>query len=906
MRKLSILLLLIIAVFSNVERLGAQNASALLLVKQARQLANKAKYNQAIIYLKKAGVNFNKTKHWKLYIDCQNKIGEYLVRQGQLDEALKVCSSTQIYLKNQSAQALTQQGGVLNVIGEIYLNKGQNDQALESFQKALNIYTRQQFDAGKAHCYNNLGLVYWNTGNRALALEYHQKALTLRKSLYSAQHSEVAASYNNIGLIYSQNKPKEAYQYYEKALDIYKKEKQPIKVANTYNNMAIIKQRERNFLEALDFFDEVLAIRKKVYNDQHPNVAFVYTNIGQVYADQENLPKALEYQQKALDIYKKNFGEKHPELASVYNLMGAIHTKQSNYRTALNTYQKALRANVPDFNSADVLTNPEINQYYNADILINSLLLKAQTFEALHFGKSLRFRDLKMALQTLELCDDLLEKVRRLRTNQSDKIALGKIGSEIYEDGIRISMAMSEVSLRKKHYFQKAFYFAEKSKSAVLLDAITDTDAKQFAGIPPKLLAQEKQLKADISYYEQQLAAGLETAKEKVFREKLFAFNRQYDVFTKQLETNYPDYYNLKFNTLTVSVPQIQLTLDNESAMILYFIGQKTQRLYYFYISKRKFKALDLPLMERFDKHIISMRNRLYFKRRIDKTGLKLYKQLFPQKISRKIKKLILIPDGFMSTLPFEALITSKVTPETSLRNYPYLIKKVGVSYSYSATLFLQSKDPISASATSKDILLMAPVSFKKQSNLPATEREVNQIQALFAKKNGKTRLYLKTEAREEQIKSSELKNYRYVHLATHGVVNEQYPELSRVLLSKGNKDDGALYFGEIFNLELSANLVTLSACETGLGKLSKGEGIIGLSRALLYAGAKSVLVSLWSVADESTSQLMINFYDYLLAGKTKHEALRQAKLRLISEGKDYQGNPIPPFYWAPFVLIGK
>ena len=582
MRKLYIILSIIITVTCSVAAGNAQTSSAQLLFKQARGFAQKADYDKAIDHLKKASADFRQANDWQMCANCQNFIGEYLVRKGKLDNALKLCQDTQKYIASQQGESTTQQGDLFNVLGEVYLNKGQNDLALENFQKALKIYTSSSIKHGanEAKCYSNLGLVYWNTGNQALALEYHQKALNLRKSLFGEQHLDVAASYNNMGLIYSNTQPEEAYQYYEKALAIYKREKQQIKVANAYNNMAIIKHGQHNFLEALDFFDEALTIRKKIYNEEHPNVAFVYTNMGQVYADQDKPDKALEFQNKALSIYKKSYGKKHPEIASIYNLIGSVYIKQNKYRKAIDNYQNALIANVPDFNNTDVATNPGTEQYYNADLLMNSLLLKAQAFETRHFGKSLRFKDLKIALQTLEQCDELLEKIRRLRTNQNDKIALGKIGSEIYEDGIRTSMAMSEVSLNKKFYYQKAFYFAEKSKSAVLLDAIIDTDAKQFAGIPANLLKQEKRLKAEISYHEQQLAAGLEASKEKTFRDRLFQLNRQYDTFTKKLETDYPDYYNLKFNTLTVSVPQIQQQLDARSAMILYFIGQKTQRLY--------------------------------------------------------------------------------------------------------------------------------------------------------------------------------------------------------------------------------------------------------------------------------------------------------------------------------------
>ncbi len=876
------------------------------LVKQADSYAQKADYNKAIAALKLAGEGFQKADNWQMYVTCQNQIGEHLIRVGKLDDALVICQKMAKYIANKDAKQSKLQGDMLTVTGEVYMNRGQNDLAIDHFRQALEIYNALKNKVGIAQCYSNLGIVYGNTNNQALAEEYHLKALNLRKSIFGNQHLTVAASYNDLGVIYNISDPEKAAEYYEQALEIYQREKQQVKVANTYSNMALIKQGQRIYPEALDFFDQALQIRKKLYKEDHPNVAFVYLNIGRVYAAQRKVDKALEYYSKALNIYQKNYGGKHPDIANIYNYIGAVFEEKYDYNEAIENYQKALIANVPEFNDMNPNTNPGIEQYYNADVLMNSLSLKAASFEARHFGKTLRFRDLKVALATLEKCDELLEKIRRLRTNQSDKIALGRIGSEIYESGIRVSMAMSEVSLNKKYYYQKAFYFAEKSKSAVLLDAIIDTDAKQFAGIPANLLAKEKALKGEISYYEQQLASGLEATKEKELRDKLFTLKRAYDDFTKKLEKDYPDYFNLKFNTVTASVAQIQQQLDDESAMLLYFIGRATNRLYYFYISRNKFKAIDLPLNERFDQYLISMRNRLYFRRNFQQSGRLLYKQLFPQRISNKIKKLVIIPDGRMGTIPFEALLTRKVRPQTSLRDYPYLIKKKAITYSYSATLFAQSKKDEPASAALKDILLMAPINFDRLNNLPASETEVKRINQLFTANQGKAQMYLLNEANESEMKSKALKKYRYVHLATHGVVDEKSPELSRVFLAKNGKEDGSLYFGEIFNLELNANLVALSACETGLGKLSKGEGIIGLTRALLYAGAKSVMVSLWSVADESTSQLMIYFYEFLLAGKEKHEALRQAKLKLIREGVNYKDEPLSAYYWAPFVLIGK
>jgi len=160
-------------------------------------------------------------------------------------------------------------------------------------------------------------------------------------------------------------------------------------------------------------------------------------------------------------------------------------------------------------------------------------------------------------------------------------------------------------------------------------------------------------------------------------------------------------------------------------------------------------------------------------------------------------------------------------------------------------------------------------------------------------------------DATELKFKNSNLANYQLIHFATHGVVNEDNPELSKVFLSPDNSNlqDGDLYVSEIYNLELDADLVSLSACETGLGKLSKGEGMIGLSRAFTYAGASNLMVSLWTVSDNSTTELMTNFYREIF-NKSNNSSyahpLRVAKLKMINS------KYASPYYWAPFVIIGK
>jgi len=173
-----------------------------------------------------------------------------------------------------------------------------------------------------------------------------------------------------------------------------------------------------------------------------------------------------------------------------------------------------------------------------------------------------------------------------------------------------------------------------------------------------------------------------------------------------------------------------------------------------------------------------------------------------------------------------------------------------------------------------------------------------------------KSKMYVGNNATEENVKK-ESGNFSLLHFSAHGLLDEKRPLYSGVVLALEDeeKDDGLLQTYEIFNLDLNADLVTLSACNTGLGKLHRGEGLIGLTRAFMYAGAKSVLVSLWSVHDQSTTSLMKNFYKNLIEkGLNPKKALREAKLQLLRDSSEIQGNEIlysNPFFWAPFVLIG-
>lgn len=842
-------------------------------------------------------------------VELSIKKTEALIRLGKLTEAETLLKDIQATVEKEK-NPLYHQALIEMSYGSLYQNQARYDLAIEQLQKAINNLEQDNratsLDAAKALA--ALGDVYRTTGKFVQAEEQLQHALAIREEVLPETHELIAASFNDLGLVYTQLDINKAFDYYEKALSMYQKlhsgDHPKIAIANT--NLGYLNHREKLYGDAVNYYESALKIWEKIYAQPHPNKALVLMSLGQTYSSMGNQKAAMEFYEKARVMYEASQGKKHPDVAYVYNLLGNELKAQDKFDEAISHYQKALIANIPDFNTENSSINPVIKTYYNGTQLLYSLMYKAQALEEKYHGKTLKDSDLILGINALQVADSLIDRLRQQTTNETDKIMLGAIANEVYGDGVRIAYLLSDVSLKnRKAYRELSFYFAEKSKSAVLLEAISDTNAKSFANIPDALLEEEKNLKAAIALISQKLAQKPSDEEEKYFRETLFSLNRSYQEFTKRLENQYPEYFNLKFNSAAPTITQIQRMLPERTALISYFIDEKNQRLYSFSITKEKFRIADISLPKEYDKYITGLRNGLYYMEvnSFSETSRKLYKLLFSSGIPKNVNDLVIIPTGRMGIIPLETLLTKEVKGDPDFKTLPYLLKEYNIRYEFSAGLVLQKKRNEDASKISS-VLLCAPVKFlekDKLNDLPGTESEVNTIDKLFKGKNISSKVLLNTQASEAAIKSGSL-NYSLVHFATHGVVDENSPELSRIFLqSESEAEDGNLFAGEIYNLTLNAELVALSACQTGLGKISKGEGVIGLSRALVYAGAKNIIVSFWSVADESTAELMTDFYKQLLENQTMSysEGLRQAKLDLL------KGNYAAPYYWAPFILIG-
>ena len=795
---------------------------------------------------------------------------------------------------------------------DMYKGRGQDADAL--LQHALSIYTHKygQMHERSALVYNYLGLNAWDGQNLEQAQAYHRQALAVRTAALGPFSPEAGASCNNLGLVFQQSMPDTALYYFTRADRIFKEHYRSGHPVRLYTgiNQAIVHNTLGNHKLAEAELELLLKDIKANLGPKHPSAGFVFATQCGFLCARADYERAHGAANAAIKIYTDAYGSRHPEIASLHLQLAEIAESQNRHSDALDQVQQAVVSNSSGFGSGNLYKNPTVEQALNPNLMIALLRRKSTLLEQQYSTKTLKQADLESALACLYLADSLTERLRRQRTDKADKLALAETGAAIYENAVRLCMQLAQVTIKPAYYREQAFYFSERSKAALLLSSIAEAAARRFAGIPDSLLKSEADLEAEVNLLEQQAASAVSAEALAQTRGRLFAANLACQKLVRRLEHTYPAYYNLKYRRSTPTVSEIRKSLDDSTALISYFAAPAEQKLYVFLLSHKAFKILVQEMDKNFSHEVTGMRNSiLYFEQETYvQNAAKLFKLLMPFRLPKKINNLVFIPDGELLRLPFEALLTKSPAKTDESAKLHYLVEDYAVSYHYSAALYLQPDRRTVAEGAG--LLAFAPTEFtgyKGGVSLPSLQAsgpETDRIASGFTASGLPALTFGHGEATESAFKKSKLDKFAYIHMATHGVVDEEKPELSRVYLRPDPpREDGMLYTGEMYNLKLNARLVTLSACETGLGKQIHGEGLVGLGRALLYAGAQNVLVSLWSVGDAGTQELMVGLYaNPASLGKERlSKPLRRAKLNLIAGGKFSA-----PFYWAPFVLVGR
>ena len=836
----------------------------------ADSLSEQGKYEEANQLFRQAQGIYQAAEDWEQYVACLNSIAYNLWPIAAYDSATAVAQQalqlSEQYLGTNHAEAAR----AYDVLGIVQEYAGQYSEALAYYQQALRTRKRHypENHPKMADSYENLGIVYERMGEYEQSLAYHLKVLAIREAVYPKAHPDMADAYNNIGIVYERN--------------------------GAYD-------------QALYYHQQALAIQEKLFGEFHPEVATSYNNIGLVYERKDVYDQALYYLLQALAILKKQFGEAHPHRAMTLNNIADLKRKQQAYESALSFYRQSLAANGVSFQDTGIYASPTIKQYFDGHELLYTLKNKAEVLFVIALDS--------LAYATYLLADSLLDQLRRSYQERSDKVSLAHTAKQLYNGAIQVALQRYQTT-QDVQYLCTAFYFSERSKAGVLAEALSASEAKQFGQVPDSLLALETSLKADRSFYQSQLAS----ADSSLYQSKLFTVNRQYDSLMQVLEAQFPDYYQLKYAARTATVPDIQAQLSSDEAVISYFIGDSTQ--YAFTITATQFQVTTLPQDSLLDQRIQALRRAVNLnstsQTAYQQQAYALYQHLLAPVVADSlltgVHRLTVIPDGALGYLPFELLLTQPANTDTEYAALPYLMRDYTVRYGYSATWlfhpFSRSVRPAQdqyiafapsyPTSVSDSIQQLALGRFRDQvSPLRFNGQEANNIQHYLS---GVT--LTDKEAVERRFKQ-EANQYRIIHLAMHALVDDKNPMYSRLVFTPDATDtleDGYLNAHELYNMELSADLAVLSACETGYGKLEQGEGIMSLARAFAYAGCPSIVMSHWTVEDAASAQLMDHFYRYLSEGLPKDEALRQAKLAYLETASLQDTHP---FFWGNFVVIG-
>jgi CHAT domain-containing protein len=654
---------------------------------------------------------------------------------------------------------------------------------------------------------------------------------------------------------------------------------------------------------------------KEVYNDQLP---FAVNNL-QYYAEclieLNRLPEAEKMLQEAQRLAQQT-GDRFYVTASLWSAQGKLLRLQGKFEASIQAYQRSIQANSTQWTATDLYALPvaviEQRDFLWETQLWLSLLGLAEAWEEYH-RQSQDPRHLEQAYALVELHTRLIWQSKNELKEPSDQRQLLATARQVFERGIELAWKMQQEKNELKYLLQ-AFQWAESNKSIFLLQALRQQQAQAQDLLPTELLEEQRRLEQNIQKLHFQKREATHSQAQSQLNQALQQAQSDYARWLQKIQRDYPSYYAFHFGLQPQPVANIQQRLQQGELLLTYFVGQKETFL--FALSPNKWTAHRLkPDWQQAKRLRQTLANPQLdsFPSQYPVDAHALYQNLVQPALAAHAapKTLIIVPDGLLNDLPFEVFLT-EATSKGQWAKLPYLLRQYNVRYQYAAQLYSRSGGGFSV----KNGILGMAASYADQplERLPARRRflrkglqelkgakdEVQNLQKTF----GGGSYFLGEKATEAQFKDI-AGEFDILHLALHGLMNEDHPMASALAFTENGDtlEDNLLHAYEIMHLPLKAQLVVLSACETGYGKFDQGEGVMSLARSFFHAGAQSLVVSLWSVNDLTTQLLMQNFYGHLRKGLAKDEALRQAKLDYLDQvNEDLAAHP---GLWAAFIALG-
>ncbi|MFK7907391.1 MAG: CHAT domain-containing protein, partial [Chitinophagales bacterium] len=781
-------------------------------------------------------------------------------------------------------------------LGNVCNHTFKHYEALSYYHKALKIEKLSNLPIGIKHIIinYNIGSAFKFLNQMELAKNYFQKVLTMLEKNNFHHHSVIAYTNSNLGEVFlNKGEYEDAHLHYEKVLTF----KQENGLADgmyitLLAQIGILYAKQKQWSKADSFFQESIQLQKSIYAEAHDWFFQSYRMYAELCIVDQKWEQAIRYLNQAKEANSHLTGMKHYRSAHIHVLFATIFEAQSKYALALDYIQKSL---------GDWEQSIKEQVTKEKTILLEIRCLEAEIYQGL-FAKTQSVRYLEAAIQLFPTIESMIEEKRIAVFQEKDQLRFNKQMTDFYLMALDVQY---ELYHRKpnQHSLEDLFAITEKNKAHSLLATLKNREALELVNIPEKELEHLQALQSEIVYCQTQLKTlGKSSQEEKGSEhiERLSYLQVSYHELIQEIEQNHPEYFHLKHQASIIGIKEIQAQLESKNAIISYTLTKKT--LYTFCITSKNIAVYRIGLSDDFydclefliDDGILGLNSKIYVKK-----AYELYQYLiapiYLQLKQNHIESLIIIPDKALLEFPFEVLLSQKTDFKVSYRDMSYLLKDYTIHYHYSATLWSYQKartKEFNQDSTS-NFVGFAPVYDQEHFPLEAeklpveatrdinfrggvykallySEEEVVDIEANFRKKGWNADTFLRVEANlsnfKEVISNSPAK---FVHIAAHSVAdNEQ--EIEGILFSPSNTPtstsnemdgfsstrqqgtetmaDNILYAHEIYQLGLKSDLVFLSCCETGVGKIAEGEGVLSLNRGLIYSGVANIVFTLFKI----------------------------------------------------------
>jgi CHAT domain-containing protein/Tfp pilus assembly protein PilF len=755
-------------------------------------------------------------------------------------------------------------GGTLNTIGLIYYYYTPDlDTPISYFNAAAEIREEIGHWPGLGSTLLILGEAYQYKGELDSAIQCFERSyLGFEKAGNNSRMAE--AKLHSGTLLIRTSKYPDALEHLNTSLELYRVIQDTMMLGDVYTQVAIVNAYLGDYETAIEHASKAFDLYEAI--DEYWGLAGAYNHTGIVLQEVNRPEKAAEYYQRALEIYTELEDQEH--IVIISNNLGTVEFDLGSYDKAEEYHMQALNICQQTGNRTGEL--PTLLNLANAQNMLGELDEARTNYDAtLLLSKELNSPEIEWKV-LVGIAENF-----QLRGDFANAIEYNEMGLSQVEE---LRQTLHTAEYKTSYFARERFAFEDVID---MLGEMHDADPGSGYDLKAFEYAQRCKSRSFLDHLDRALPASMNKIQES--------------------------------------------GLDKNTVMLEYILGDSCS--YLWVITKDHHRMIRVPDRNTIEQQVETFRfaltrpdeENIAF---LSESGYSLYEQLVQPVIPfiPDEAHLLILPDGILNYIPFEALITERPDPQglSSLSSLNYLINEHSISYGQSSSVWLaRNNNP--AQGGSQPQHQMELIAFGDPVYLEGSEsqdelrqglrrliysgEEVKMIAALF--EEGSTEIFLRETATEEHVKrNGHLTSTRYIHFATHGLIDDRNPENSCLVLShsKNTPEDGNLRASEISGMSLTSDLVVLSACQTGLGRMVRGEGMIGLSRSFMYAGASSLIASLWNVSDNSTSILMTRFYTNLIKeGLNKAEALREARLSMIKDGEFAH-----PFYWAPFILTGS